>query len=95
MQHTGDFRPRFQPMRDLKGRRLMTSQPDAHGAQAAQGEIAVLRPGAQPQILVGALDIGRGALIGGDQAEHRIGMADDIFGRRLDGDVRPMRSGLK
>ena len=95
MQHAGDLGPRLQPVRDVERGRLMPRQPHAHGAQAAQGQKAILRPGAQPQILMRALDMGRGALIRGDHAEHRIGMADDIFRRRLHGDIGAMRERLE
>ena len=72
----------------------MSVEPDGERAQATQSEIAVVRPRSRAQLLEDAahrLDMGLG---GGDRAQHRVRMADDVLGAGLDRDIRPQRERL-
>ena len=57
-----------------------------HGCDQA-GELA--------ELFIGLLEAGPGLGRAGDDAHHGVGMADEIFGRRLERDIAAMREGLE
>ena len=91
MQHLVDLGPVLQPVRDLDAALLVMAQPHAHGAQAAQREVAIVGRGVEAEILAGRLGrlehLPRGA---GDDAHHRVGVADDVLGAGVDREVAAM-----
>ena len=95
MDHPRDLGPFRQPTRNLKRRLLMPRQPHAEAAQTPQAEIDVLRPDAETEILMRLGDRSQGFLVHGDGAEHDVGMATDIFRRRLNGHVGTMGERLE
>ena len=65
----------------------MPLQPHRERAQAAQAEIDVVGPFAQPGEAHGILEVRDRRRIGRDGAEHHVGMAADIFGAGLDREI--------
>ena len=58
-------------------------------------EIHLLGAGADAEAAGFGAPSGRSALVGGDGAQHRVGMADDVLGRGLDRDVDAVRERLE
>ncbi len=70
---------------------LMLLQPHGQGAQAPQAQKTVIAAGEQAHIAMGLVQARGMFLVGGDITQHHIGMATDIFGGGLDGEVHAMR----
>ena len=59
IEYPRHFRPRAEPVRQRQRRLLVTLQPDRQGAQAAQGQEAVVAAGGKAHIAVGLLQAAR------------------------------------
>ena len=81
------FRALLQPAGEDQPVLLMLAEPHGQGAQAAEREIDVVRPAIGAEIGGGLADPGPQLLPGRDGAHHHVGMADDVFRRRLDRNV--------
>ncbi len=88
MQHPGHLRPRRQPARHLQPGLLLVRQPHPHGAQAAQGQPAIVRAGilAQPA-RAGVQRVPVRGAVHRDAADQDVGVPGRVFGRRLDRDI--------
>ena len=62
--------------------------------QASETEIGFFRSRAGAECFLGVVDEARRTRVGRHGTEHRIGMTDDVFGRRLDRDVGTKRQRL-
>ena len=82
-----DLRPRREPARHVERLALVLLEAQAQGAQAAQGEEHVLRPGADRHGVEGRAQAPPAALVGRDEAEQEVGAAAQVFGAGLDGEV--------
>ena len=96
IEDAGDFRPGLQPAGQGERGLLMARQADRQGAQARAGPGSNRRrwhkaPGRHGPGAAGAawLSLAR------DIAQHHIGMAADIFGGRLDGEIDAMLERLE
>ena len=58
-----------------------------HGAQAAQSEEHIIRADAETDIAMHALQLGEVIAFGRNSAEQGVGMADNIFGGRENGEI--------
>ncbi len=94
MHDAGNFAARFQPFGDRDGGCHVLLQADIERADAAQAEIGFLRTRRRAECFFGIIDVLGGACVMSDRTQHRIGVADDVFGRRLDRHVGAKRKGL-
>ena len=95
MQHARDLRPPLQPAGEGERGSPVAGEADGERPQAAQAEIAVVRPGTDAEQRRRPPDRQERLLVGGDHPEHRVGVADEILGRRLDRDVHPVAERLE
>ena len=84
IEHTVHLRPVPEPPGDNQGVLLMLFQADAQRAQAAQAEITLFGARAAAHRIGGDLHFLEKFGAHGDDAEHRVRMADDILRRRVD-----------
>ena len=91
MQHARHFRTTLKPSGELESRFLVAFQADRHGAQAAQGEEAIIAARTQPKTRMGIRQLFGVCRIGRYITEHHVGVAADIFGHRLDRQVGAVR----
>ena len=84
-----------EPMREMQSGLLVLAQPHAGGAQAAQGEVAIIgrRVVAHQRRRFAH---GKEIRLGCDaESHHRVGMADDVFGPGDDLDIDAQRQRLE
>ncbi len=84
IEHARNLGPGLQPAGDRQRVSLVAFEPHAQGAQSAQGEVDVVRPGAMTDIGGHRAHLFVHLLGGDDGAEHHVGMADDVFGGGVD-----------
>ena len=87
MQHPADFGAALQPAGEDQPVLVVLAQPHPERAQPAEREIDIVRPAIGAEIGGGLANFGPQRLAGGDRADHHVGMADDVFGRRLHRDI--------
>ena len=87
VEHARDFRPGLQPARHGERILLVPLQPHRQCAQPAQREIDIVGAGAVAEIGGHRAHRQVHLLVGDDRAEHHVGVADDVFGRRVDRDI--------
>ena len=95
MAHAGDLGPLLQPAGDLQAVLHVAAQAHVQRAQAAQGQIDVVRAHMHAERAVGLLQARPGPLAGGHRAEHRVGMADQILGAGLHRQVDAVADGIE
>src|SRR5436190_1747848 len=79
--------PFAEPARDPDAGRLMRREPHSERAQAPQREIHIVGADAEPHRAHRVMQARPLRLTGRDRAQHRVGMATDIFGAGLDREV--------
>ena len=83
MEHAVDLGALLQPARQMQRARLVARQPHRQRAQAAQRQIAVVGRRAMTKHVGHRLDLAPVLLLRDDDAEHRVGMADDVLRGRV------------
>ena len=87
IDHTPHIRAFLKPARDGERALHLLLHPHADGAEAAQREVAVVGANAEAVIGDGFAHRQPVPLVGDDQSHHHVGMARDVLGRRVYGDV--------
>ena len=95
VEHPRDLRAVPKPSRDLERALVMPRHAQCQRPQAAQREIDVVGRGGVAEIVRGPAQRFVVLLAAHDHAQHGVGVADDILGRRLDRHVDPVREGLE
>jgi hypothetical protein len=86
-----DLRPPLQPVGNPQCLRLVQGQPRLERAHAAQHQPGVVRAHAHAERIAALLQRQPRVLRGGGGAEHDVGVAAEVLGRRDDGNVRAER----
>jgi len=73
----------------------MALETDGQGAQAAQRQEAIIAAGGKTHIAVGLFQPLGMAFVGAHRADIHIGMAAQIFGAGLDGEIHAMAMGVE
>ena len=87
VKHFADKAHAFKPCGNIKRRLLMLLHARRHGAQATQSEEHIIRANAETDIAMHALQLGEVIAFGRNSAEQGVGMADNIFGGRENGEI--------
>ena len=90
VQHPGNALHVLKGPRNRKRALLVTRQPHAHGAQAAQGHVGIVGRRANAEHREGLLDGGPCGLVGRHCADQDVRVPCGIFGGRVDGNVDAM-----
>ena len=87
VKHFADKAHAFKPCGNIERRLLMLLHARRHGAQATQSEEHIIRANAETDIAMHALQLGEVIAFGRNSAEQGVGMADNIFGGRENGEI--------
>ena len=82
-------------MRQGEGLAFGLAQAQLHGPQASERQKDVLGARLDSERVDVAVEAGLPGGVGGDEAEQKIGMAGEILGAGLDGEIDAMRMRLK